>query len=178
MATTSRSLGAVICEDDPEVRAALVDTINGMYGVEIRATLTSGNETIAAAAGARPDLVVVDLALAGVWGLRIVSRLIEVAPTTMVVAVVPVPFGSLRADAEEAGATALIELSDLRPLRGCLEQLHNRLHADSRCPCCPSPSGSSAADSPSRVGIRPSEAVEPGRNPPQGNGSSSTGQER
>jgi len=136
MVTTS-PLRAVICEDDQVVREALIDTINGLYGVEIRATLTTGAETVAAAAGARPDLVVVDLALTGTWGLRIVPRLIEVAPNAMVVALVPAPFGSLRGEAEAAGAAALVELSDLRPLRRCLERLHTTAHADLHCPCCP-----------------------------------------
>ncbi len=184
MVTAGRPLGAVICEDDPVVAAALVDTINGLYGIEVLATLTSGDETIAAAAGARPDLVVVDLALAVPWGLGIVPRLIEVAPGAIVVVLVPEPFGGLRGAAVDAGAAALVELSDLRPLRACLERLHARVHAPVGCPCCaatgPSSArsgagGSGTGEAGAMVSIRQTEAVEPDRNPPTDGGSSPTG---
>lgn len=179
MGTSSRSLRAVICEDDPVVRRALIDTINGLYGIEIAATPTSGAETIAAAAGARPDLVVVDLALAGPWCLRIVPRLLEVAPGSIVVVVVPYPFGSLRDAAVEAGAMSLVELSDLRPLRPCLEHLHTRVHADVGCPCCAATAALSASSNArpgaQQVSIHPSRAVQRGQNPSSGGGSSSSG---
>lgn len=174
MVRDGRALGAVICEDDPVVGAALVDTINGLYGIEILATLTSGAETVAAAAGARPDLVVVDLALAAGWGLRIVPRLLAVAPGSIVVVVVPFPFATLRGAALEAGAAALIELSDLRPLRASLDHLHATVHTSAGCPCCPATGQASAGTGQpaAQVSIRP--RIEPGRNPPAEGGSSPT----
>lgn len=145
MVTTGRVPRALVCEDDPVVAAALVDTINGLFGIAVLATLSSGAETVAAAAGARPDLVVVDLALADGWGLAIVPRLREVAPGTPVVVLVPEPFAGLRAEAVAMGAMALIDLSDLRPLRGCLTQVRAMAHAGAGCSCCPSTGSSSTS---------------------------------
>lgn len=157
MVTTAptATLAAVICEDDAVVAAALIATLKGLYGFDVVAAVASGDDVVAAASRTRPAVVVVDLALAGEAGLGIVPALREVAPGCAVVVLVPRPFGRLRASAEEVGAMALVELSDLRALRRCLEQVHRRAHADA-CPSCPAarPAATSASSVIGRSHIR------------------------
>lgn len=171
-------MAAVVCEDDAVVAAALVDTLNGLFGFDVVARVDSGDDALAAVARAKPDIVVVDLALAGDRGLRIVTDLRKAAPDCAVVVVVPYRFGGLRASAEEAGAMALMELSDLRPLRPCLERIHIRAHAES-CPSCPAlrpPSTAPSTDQArSRVTIHSSDVTRSGFDPSKGGPSSSTG---
>ena len=167
----------MICEDDTAVASALVDTLNGLYGFDVLASVESAADAVTATEQAQPDIVVVDLSLSAEAGLRIVASLQRAAPDCAVVVVVPPPFGRLRASAERAGAMALVELTDLRPLRHCLEQLHTRSHAEP-CPCCPTrPSASTASNADQRrpqATIRAGVVVRPGLHPTGGGGSAST----
>lgn len=165
-------LAAVVCEDDTVMEAALIDTLNGLYAFDVVAAVTSGDEAVAAVARTQPNVVVLDLALAGEAGLRIVPALREAAPACAVVVLVPSPFGRLRASAEEAGAMALVELEDLRPLRRCLEQVHLRAHAES-CPSCPAarPTSTGPSSGPARSEVRiegHTGVVRPGVDPSTG----------
>lgn len=178
METTTAALAAVICEDDTLAATALVDTLNGLYGFEVVALVTSGDDVVAATARTQPNVVVVDLALAGEAGLRIVAALREAAPGCAVVVLVASPFGRLRASAEDAGAMALVEMDDLRPLRRCLEQVHLRSHAEN-CPSCPAarPPGTAAAVSDARSDVRASGQIsvqQPGVDPSTGRPPSSS----
>lgn len=169
-------LVAVVCEDDAVVATALIDTLNGLFGFDVVAAVDSGDEAVAAAARTKPDVVVVDLALAGEAGLGIVAAVVEASPQSAVVVLVPSPFGRLRASAEEAGAMALVELSDLRLLRRCLEQIHINAHAQS-CPSCPAARpATTAAAGPARSQIttRPSPVLRPGTDPATGRPSSAS----
>lgn len=134
--TSRATLAAVICEDDIVVADALVDILNGLFDFDVVAIVDSGDDAVAAAASTRPDVVVVDLALGGGSGLRIVPALLQAAPDCAVVVLVPYQFGQLRTDARDAGAMELMELTDLRPLLRCLEQIHLEAHPES-CPSCP-----------------------------------------
>lgn len=142
---------AVICEDDAVAATALVDTLSGLFGFSVAAVVATGAEALAAAGALTPELVVIDLALAGERGLGIISALVEASPATTVVALIPARFAALRADAREAGARELVELGDLRPLRRCLERLHAAAHG-ANCPTCPAarPPGTAAASDHSR----------------------------
>lgn len=114
---------AIICEEDPALLRALADTITYLYGLDLVATVTSAAEAIRVSAGVQPDLVVIDLGLAGVLGLGVVAALHEVAPRCAVVVVVPPAFVGLQADAVASGAMTLVESTDLRPLQCCIEHL-------------------------------------------------------
>ncbi|MBW3643189.1 MAG: response regulator [Actinobacteria bacterium] len=129
-----RALVAVICEDDRELATALADTVTHLYGMQLAATVTTVAEAVRVAASAKPDLVVIDLALAGDLGLGVVAALHEAAPGCTVVVVVPQAFVGLQPEAVAAGAMTLVESSDLRPLQCCVEHLTG-VHGDA-CPSC------------------------------------------
>lgn len=134
MVIDSASPVVVVCEDDATVAAAVVHTVCDLYGLRVAATVLTGPEALAAAARLHPDLVVVDLALAGQLGLRIVSALQTSAPGCAVIVTAPPEFAELRLDAVAAGAVTLVETCDLRPLQCSIERLIH-VHGDN-CPSC------------------------------------------
>ncbi len=127
-------LVAVICEDDPGLANALAAAVTHLYGLRVAAAVASAAEAIAATAVAQPDLVVIDLALAGELGLGVIAALHEAAPGCSVVVVVRPAFVGLQAEAVASGAMTLIESSDLRALQCCIEHL-NGAHGEA-CPSC------------------------------------------
>lgn len=134
MMTAPGGLVAVICEDDPGLVTALATTVTHLYGVRLAASVTSAPEATAATALCRPDLVVIDLALAGEHGLGVIGVLHDASPGCAVVVVVPPAFVGLQADAVASGAMTLVESSDLRPLQCCIEHL-TQVHGDD-CRSC------------------------------------------
>lgn len=131
---TARKPLALICEDDAAVAAALVDTANGLFGFEVVAPVASGGEAIELSSTVQPDLVVIDVALFGERGLGTISALLDAAPGCAVVVVAQAPFASLRAAAIEAGAMALVELTDLRHLRAYLTRVSAAVKDPLACP--------------------------------------------
>lgn len=125
---------ALVCEDDPALAAALAHTIADLYGLRVAATVDACGAALAAAADLHPDLVVVNLALAGQRGLDVVAALQEAAPGCAVVVLAPPEFADLRFDAVAAGAITLVETCDLRPLQCSIERL-THVHPDT-CPSC------------------------------------------
>ena len=83
-------------------------------GVEVVATVGTGDQVVFAARATDPDLVILDLALSGALGLRLVRALREAVPDAAVV--VLSPFESLRGAAVRSGALELVGLRDLRRL--------------------------------------------------------------
>ncbi len=69
----------------------------------------------------RPDLIVLELALAATSGLGIVPALLAAVPGTAVVLLSP--FNGLREDARQAGAYDLVDDHDLEQLRRCVRRL-------------------------------------------------------
>lgn len=129
-----RGLVAVICEDDPGLATVLAATFTHLYGVRVAASVSSASDATAATAMCRPDLVVIDLALAGDQGLGVIGVLHDAAPGCAVVVVVPPAFVGLQAEAVASGAMTLVESSDLRPLQCCIEHLTG-VHGEN-CPSC------------------------------------------
>lgn len=132
--TGPAGLVAVICEDDPALATALADTVVHLYGLRLAAAVASAAEAVAAVGLAKPDLVVIDLALAGDVGLGVIATLQEAAPGCAVVVVVPPAFVGLQPEAVASGAMTLVESSDLRSLQCCIEHL-TEVHGDA-CRSC------------------------------------------
>lgn len=123
MVTAPPGLVAVICEDDPGLATALSATVTHLYGVRVAASVSSASDATAATALCRPDLVVIDLAIAGEQGLGVIGVLHDAAPGCAVVVVVPPAFVGLQSDAVASGAMTLVESTDLRSLQCCIEHL-------------------------------------------------------
>lgn len=97
-------------------------------GFTIVATLESAEALLRAAGGTQANVILLDLSLAGVAGVRIVPALLTVAPGCAVILLSP--FGGLRGAAVEAGAYDLVDPSDLRDLERCLDRLSTETRVD------------------------------------------------
>lgn len=104
---------ALVCADEPGLLHA-VRVMLEQNGVEVVATVGTGDQVVFAARATDPDLVILDLALSGALGLRLVRALREAVPDAAVV--VLSPFESLRGAAVRSGALELVGLRDLRRL--------------------------------------------------------------
>lgn len=83
--------------------------------------MDSAEDLLGVAGGVQTRVVLLDLALAGVAGLRIIPALRAVAPDCDIVLLSS--FGSLRTAAIQAGAYDLVDPCDLRQLEHCLDRL-------------------------------------------------------
>ncbi len=131
-----RPLGrAVVCvpEDGPrlQIGCVLEDT-----GFEVLAEVDRGIETLPAVAEFTPDVVVLDVALVGTLGLRLLEVIKTLAPQVAIVALIPLQ--TFEVALLESGAHAVVPLDDLRRLRELLSEL--------------------AAHPPSQVGTRSTKA--------------------
>ncbi len=116
---SSAPLRAVVYDDDASSRRA-VSVLVERCGCQV-VDATGGTGDIAdRVQPLRPDLIVLELALAGVCGLNIIAELHAAVPTAAVVMLSP--FGSLREAAIGAGAYELIA-DDLAELRRCVRRL-------------------------------------------------------
>ena len=130
--------GALICEGDLACRRA-IRAILTRRGFTVMTTVDTAEELLRAAAGQQTSVILMELALAGRAGLRIIPALGAVAPGCAVVLLSP--FSDLRRAAIEAGAYDLVDPRDLRDLERCLDRLASETGADLSSPA----SGNGAA---------------------------------
>lgn len=126
-------LTGLICEDDVAVSRAIVDVMSVCGFKSIRVVQT-GREAVVSAARTRPELAVIDLALAGARGLGLVGDLRRAVPECNVVVVSPFP--ALRSKALAVGAFAVCQPHDLRQLQLSLEHvLEHPAGSSDGCDC-------------------------------------------
>ncbi|WP_052664238.1 response regulator [Nitriliruptor alkaliphilus] len=92
-------------------------------GYEVSAVVDRWVELLVAVVEEDPDAVVLELAMAGRSGLRLISALHALAPRCRIVVL-----SDLRAidlPALEAGASAVVDSADLRPLTAALQRPAN-----------------------------------------------------
>lgn len=121
-AVTGSLLRGLVCDDAPASRHA-VEAILTRSGFEVVGSFGSVPETLLAAELSAPDVIVLDLALAGDLGLRVIAALQAARPGCAVV--VLSPFASLRGSTLEAGAYDFVPDPglDLRELERCIRRL-------------------------------------------------------
>lgn len=119
--TPARPRG-LVCDDDASSRRA-VEAILERCGFHVVASVASAAEALVAAELSAPDVIVLDLALTGDLGLRVIAAL-RAADAGCAVVVLSA-FTSLRGPALDAGAYDFVADAgaDLRELEGCLRRL-------------------------------------------------------
>jgi ActR/RegA family two-component response regulator len=110
----------LLCGDASVPCDVLLRTV-AAAGAEVIVHERRWSEAVHLAADLAPDVAVVDLAVAGSAGVRIVSVLRSALPGCEVVVVTPLP--DLDAAAREAGAVEVVRPEDLRPLTAVLVRL-------------------------------------------------------
>ena len=111
--------GAVYDGDASSRRAAAV--IVERSGVEVVDVADGDSDIVDHVRLLRPDVIVLELALAGTCGLGIVPVLLAAVPGSAIVLLSP--FGGLRDAALRAGAYDLVDGDDLRELRRSVRRL-------------------------------------------------------
>lgn len=111
---------ALIVQDEPELRRSL-RAIATACGFTLIADVAAADDAIEVAAATHPDVILLDLDLAGRRGVQLITALLSTSPNCVLL--VLSSFDSLRFAALEAGAFAVVGKSDLRDLRRSLERL-------------------------------------------------------
>ena len=124
---TTGPLRGLIWDDDAVAERAIRALMEQCH-FEVVAVATSVSGALKAAQRTQPHAVVLDLALTGELGLKIVPELAALAPGVAVVLLSP--FAALEAHASDAGACGLMDKSDLRLLTRCLQSVARQCLAD------------------------------------------------
>lgn len=107
----------LLVEDDETIKAA-VSVIAERCGMQLLKPVASAAEALTAAGRHLPDVVVLNLNLSGVLGVRIVPALLAASPASAIIAISP--FIRLRDKVVTSGAVAMFDPEDLRLLDACL----------------------------------------------------------
>ncbi len=112
---------ALLLCDDGATSCLAVERAVTAAGFEVVANVSRWSAALQTLADVSIDVVVLDLALAGSVGIRIVGVLQAVAPNVEVI--VLTPFANIDPELRRSGAFSVIDPSDLRPLGLALRRL-------------------------------------------------------
>jgi DNA-binding NarL/FixJ family response regulator len=84
---TSEPLRVLIADDHPLFRGGMRALLETVPDVEVVGTASSGDEALALAQRAQPDVVLMDLQMPGVGGIEATRRLLEASPHVAVLVV-------------------------------------------------------------------------------------------
>jgi DNA-binding NarL/FixJ family response regulator len=99
----------LLAEDNVFFRLSLNALLEHEPDIEVVGQASSGEEAVALATTLRPDIVVMDLGLPGIDGVRATERVIQFASPARVVVLSGSSIQDGRERALEAGATAYLE---------------------------------------------------------------------
>ena len=97
----------LLADDNDFVRQSLVDLLTARGDMSVVAECSDGDEVVEAAQRTRPDVVIVDLAMARVGGLEAARRLLAVQPDARVVILTATLSAAAVREARELGVVAL-----------------------------------------------------------------------
>jgi DNA-binding NarL/FixJ family response regulator len=115
----------ILVDDDAPYRRSLRAFLDAAHDFDVIADTGDGGEAIELVQRLRPDAVVVDLAMPGIDGVEVASRVLETAPDTAVLLVTGVDGGDERRRAAELD-TPLLPKGDPLPLENALRRLTRR----------------------------------------------------
>jgi DNA-binding NarL/FixJ family response regulator len=79
------SIRALVVDDHPVVRAGLVALLDAAPDIQVVGTATSGEDAVEQAARLRPDVVLMDLRMAGIDGDEATALIVAARPETRVI---------------------------------------------------------------------------------------------
>jgi two-component system invasion response regulator UvrY len=112
---STRTVRVLIVDDQLPFRAVARTVIGMTAGFEASAEAESGEAAIAAVAGDRPDLVLMDINLPGINGIEATRRIRADHPEVEVILLSTYSEADLPADAREVGALAYVHKEDFGP---------------------------------------------------------------
>lgn len=124
-------LTVLLLEDDDVISTA-VSAVAERCGASLLPPTTSASDALAAADRHLPGVVVVDLDLSGVLGMRLVPALLAASPRCAVIVISA--YERLRDKVLDAGAVAMFDPTDLRLLDACLRWVRSAPPTGGGCP--------------------------------------------
>jgi DNA-binding response OmpR family regulator len=106
---------------DATLPCAVLGRLVGDAGFEVVAAVRHWSDAVERAAHLGVDVVIVDLALTGTIGVRVIAVLRSAAPTSQIIALSPLRDVDLAV--YEAGAVEVVHPTDLRPLSAALGRI-------------------------------------------------------
>lgn len=111
---------ALVCDDDPMVRRVVSGLLTSL-GYDVLAEVDLATDALRVVELAKPDLVVLDVALMGLSGIEAIPTIRSTSPGSRIV--VFSAFDTVREDALAAGAVAVVDKSDPTGLEDALRRL-------------------------------------------------------
>jgi chemotaxis response regulator CheB len=123
----------LIADDSDAARGRLTDLLNGHAGWEVRAAVVNGQEAVAKSLEIKPDIVILDLAMPVMDGLRATREISKALPSVPIL-IYTFHSGSewLVQEAKKAGARNVIAKPDVQSLLSSVEDLLERESSESR----------------------------------------------
>ena len=123
---TTKTVSVLIVDDQLPFRALARTVIGLTAGFEVSGEAESGEEAVAVAAAADPDLVLMDINLPGINGIEATRRIRAAQPDVAVILLSTYSEADLPDDARDCGAIAYVHKEDFGPaLVRELWQQHN-----------------------------------------------------
>lgn len=132
MTAPAPTITGLVCTDDTALGNAVALLMHAS-GLQAR-VVQMVQEGIQEARRGQPEAVVIDAAVLGVAGVPALFAFLEAAPRCTLALVSP--FLALTDAALAAGATAVVDPSDLRPLLPLLASTRVSAHEGYACTCC------------------------------------------
>ena len=126
--TTGDRVRVVVVDDSAQARAAIEDAVGQASEFELVASVTSGEEALAIVPRVDPDLILLDIRMAGLDGLETSRRIRTCGARALVVLVSALGRFELPDGVASCGAHAILPKSEVSPRR--LSALWRELQLD------------------------------------------------
>ena len=111
--TEKGTIRAIVADDFPSMRQALVSCLENIPGVQVVAAAANGQEALQRCATQTPDLVVADLLMPIMNGFQLFKELRKAYPAIRLIAVSGHSSAAIEKEAKAAGADAFIPKNSL-----------------------------------------------------------------
>jgi two-component system, NarL family, invasion response regulator UvrY len=112
---TTKTVSVLIVDDQLPFRAVARTVIGLTAGFEVSGEAESGEEAVAVAAAADPDLILMDINLPGINGIEATRRIRAAQPDVAVILLSTYSEADLPDDARDCGAIAYVHKEDFGP---------------------------------------------------------------
>ncbi len=113
----------LLVDDNEVVRGRLTEALNAHGGWEVCAAVENGEQALVKARELNPDLIILDLAMPVMDGLRATREILRILPSVPIVIYTLHYAEWLVLEAKKAGARGLVPKSDIAKLMDVLEDL-------------------------------------------------------
>jgi DNA-binding NarL/FixJ family response regulator len=107
------TVSVLVADDQAPFRRAARAVLSAATGFQLVGEATSGEEAVALAGSLRPDLVLMDITMAGIGGIEAARSITATRPETMTVLLSTYRQEDLPLDTRSCGAAAYLHKSDL-----------------------------------------------------------------